>query len=103
MALPGRVGDSALFGCGLWAGPGGAVAATGIGEEIIRTSVAKAVYDLICEGHLPQDACQWGVELIGKDFPTGVIAVSHKGTGIAASREMPVASIHSRRRRKSKS
>jgi L-asparaginase/beta-aspartyl-peptidase (threonine type) len=103
LALPGRVGDSAFFGCGLWAGPAGAVAATGIGEEIIRTFLSKAVYDLICEGHHPQEACQWGVELVGKDFPTGVIAVSHENIGMYASRQMPVASKHSRRRRKSKS
>lgn len=34
--LKGRIGDSPLMGCGVYAGPRGAVAATGIGEEIVR-------------------------------------------------------------------
>src|SRR6185295_9463188 len=32
--LRGRVGDSPLMGCGVYAGPYGAGAATGVGEEI---------------------------------------------------------------------
>ncbi|MHC4778303.1 MAG: isoaspartyl peptidase/L-asparaginase, partial [Planctomycetota bacterium] len=43
LMLVGRVGDSAHFGAGLWAGPVGAVATTGIGEHIIRTLAAKEI------------------------------------------------------------
>jgi isoaspartyl peptidase/L-asparaginase-like protein (Ntn-hydrolase superfamily) len=41
----GRVGDVPLPGCGLYAGPKGAVAFTGIGEEILRRSAAIRAYD----------------------------------------------------------
>ena len=46
----GRVGDTAIVGLGFYAGPVAAIAATGIGEEIIRRMLAKTVYDLIHEG-----------------------------------------------------
>ena len=39
--LFGRVGDTPLVGCGLYAGPQGAVACTGEGEEIMRVVMAK--------------------------------------------------------------
>jgi isoaspartyl peptidase/L-asparaginase-like protein (Ntn-hydrolase superfamily) len=46
----GRVGDVALPGCGLYAGPKGAVAFTGIGEEILRRSSAIRAYDRLASG-----------------------------------------------------
>lgn len=47
---PGRVGDVPLPGCGLYAGPKGAVAFTGIGEEILRRSAAIRAYDQLAAG-----------------------------------------------------
>ena len=44
--LLGRVGDTPLIGCGFYAGAHGAVAATGIGEYLIRTMLASTVYHL---------------------------------------------------------
>ena len=38
--LRGRVGDTPIIGAGLYAGPHGAVAATGDGEEIMRRVLA---------------------------------------------------------------
>jgi len=84
--LPGRVGDSALIGCGIYAGMHGAVCATGIGEEIIRNVLSKSVYDKI-EILGPQKACEWGVNLL-KCFPTGLIAVSKDSYGVACSENM---------------
>jgi isoaspartyl peptidase/L-asparaginase-like protein (Ntn-hydrolase superfamily) len=46
----GRVGDVALPGCGLYAGPKGAVAFTGIGEEILRRNSAIRAYDKLACG-----------------------------------------------------
>lgn len=46
----GRVGDVALPGCGLYAGPKGAVAFTGIGEEILRRNAAIRAYDRLASG-----------------------------------------------------
>lgn len=84
--LPGRVGDSALIGAGIYAGRHGAVCATGVGEEIIRNALAKSVYDKIIElGSQP--ACEWGVSLL-KGFPTGLIAVSKDDYGMSSSEDM---------------
>ncbi|MFH1725206.1 MAG: isoaspartyl peptidase/L-asparaginase [Elusimicrobiota bacterium] len=46
----GRVGDVPLPGCGLYAGSWGAVAFTGIGEEIARRHAALRAYRLLEEG-----------------------------------------------------
>ena len=46
----GRVGDVPLPGCGLYAGPNGAVAFTGIGEEILRRNAAIRAYDKLGSG-----------------------------------------------------
>ncbi|MBM3572541.1 MAG: L-asparaginase, partial [Alphaproteobacteria bacterium] len=40
----GRVGDVPIYGCGIYAGPLGAVATTGNGEDIVKKLLAKAVY-----------------------------------------------------------
>jgi beta-aspartyl-peptidase (threonine type) len=46
----GRVGDVPLPGCGLYAGPNGAVAFTGIGEEILQRNAAIRAYDRLGSG-----------------------------------------------------
>ncbi|MCG2826914.1 MAG: isoaspartyl peptidase/L-asparaginase [Thermoplasmatales archaeon] len=86
LMLPGRVGDSALIGCGIYASRHGAVCATGVGEEIIRNVLAKSVYDRI-EEIGSQKACEWGVALL-KGFPTGLIAVSKDDYGMSCSENM---------------
>jgi beta-aspartyl-peptidase (threonine type) len=44
--LPGRVGDTPLIGCGVYAdNQSGAVSMTGIGEGIIRLVIAKSICD----------------------------------------------------------
>jgi beta-aspartyl-peptidase (threonine type) len=50
--LPGRVGDTPLIGCGVYAdNQSGAVSMTGWGESIIRIAVAKEIADLL-EGRM---------------------------------------------------
>lgn len=52
--LPGRVGDTPLIGCGVYAdNEAGAVSMTGLGESIIRVSVAKEISDLLASGLSP--------------------------------------------------
>jgi len=52
--LPGRVGDTALIGCGVYAdNEAGAVSMTGIGESIIRLAVAKEIVDRLGAGEVP--------------------------------------------------
>jgi beta-aspartyl-peptidase (threonine type) len=79
--LPGRVGDSPLIGCGTYADDAlGAASATGVGEFIIRTTLARAVLDRIALGADPfaaaEAACRRLVSLGGDG---GVILVTPQG------------------------
>jgi len=48
LKLPGRIGDSAILGAGLYADNGsGAATATGIGEQAMRLVISKAACDLM--------------------------------------------------------
>jgi L-asparaginase / beta-aspartyl-peptidase len=52
--LPGRVGDTPLIGCGVYAdNRSGAVSMTGRGEGIIRLAVAKAICEQLSAGRSP--------------------------------------------------
>jgi beta-aspartyl-peptidase (threonine type) len=52
--LPGRVGDTPLIGCGVYAdNRSGAVSMTGQGEGIIRLAVAKAICEQLAAGRSP--------------------------------------------------
>lgn len=86
--LPGRVGDCSIIGAGVYCSKKGAVCATGIGEQIQRKVLAKAVYDLIDQGESAQQACDWGLGQFEKKVPVGVIAVSKDGYGMASNEEM---------------
>jgi len=49
--LPGRVGDTPLIGCGVYAdNRSGAVSMTGIGEGIVRLAIAKTICDHMSRG-----------------------------------------------------
>jgi beta-aspartyl-peptidase (threonine type) len=92
--LQGRVGDTPLIGCGFFAGPAGAVAVTGIGEEIMKRLLSKTIYDWMAEGFSPQSACEKGVALFPKEIAVGAIAVSAQGAGAFCNREMAFAILH---------
>ena len=86
--LPGRVGDSPIVGAGLYAGPHGAVSATGIGEAILKRVLSKFVYDRMAEGLSAQRAADRGVALFPRTIPVGVIAIGSRGWGEACNRHM---------------
>jgi L-asparaginase/beta-aspartyl-peptidase (threonine type) len=86
--LPGRVGDSPILGAGLYAGPHGAVCATGIGEEIMKRVLAKFVYDRMAAGHSPQEAAKRGLSLFPRGISVGLIVVGRRGWGEACDRDM---------------
>jgi L-asparaginase/beta-aspartyl-peptidase (threonine type) len=90
-ALLGRVGDTPLIGAGFYAGPEGAVAATGNGEHIMRHLLAHTVYRWIADGVPLQQALRRGIELAGKDIDIGLIAVSRRDAGSCSNRDMPQA------------
>jgi len=55
--LPGRVGDTPIIGCGVYAdNESGAVSMTGLGEGIVRIAVAKEICDRLAEGARPVSA-----------------------------------------------
>jgi L-asparaginase / beta-aspartyl-peptidase len=79
--LPGRVGDSALIGCGTYADGFGAVSCTGIGEAIIRTVLAKSVGGGLSLGYHPMVAAQRALAVLeaGTGSEAGLIVVDRKG------------------------
>jgi isoaspartyl peptidase/L-asparaginase-like protein (Ntn-hydrolase superfamily) len=91
--LRGRVGDSPLMGCGVYAGPHGAVAATGVGEEIVRRFLSKTVYDWLAEGIAPARAAQRGIALFPDIVDIGLLVVGRRGQAVAANRNMASAKI----------
>lgn len=57
--LPGRVGDTPLIGCGVYAdNRSGGVSMTGIGEGIIRLAVAGTVCERLAKGERPATAAR---------------------------------------------
>jgi L-asparaginase/beta-aspartyl-peptidase (threonine type) len=94
-SLLGRVGDTPIIGSGFYAGPAGAVAASGIGEQIMRHLLARTVYQWIADGIPLAQALQRGVGMIDKKFEIGLIAVSGTEAGSATNQDegMPHATI----------
>ena len=61
--LPGRVGDSPLIGCGVYADDkAGAVSMTGLGESIIRIVAAKDIVDRLAQGSAPAAAAKLALD-----------------------------------------
>jgi L-asparaginase / beta-aspartyl-peptidase len=86
--LLGRVGDTPMPGCGYYAGPDGAIACTGIGEEIIRKMLARKVYEAVVYKEDVRDAARKSLlEFPGK-VPVGIIAITKTGCAITSNRPM---------------
>lgn len=88
VTLYGRVGDVPVYGAGLFAGPAGAVACTGKGEEIIRQALARKVYERMAEGVAAKDAVHRAAAEFPSDASVGIIAVDRAGWATAANRSM---------------
>ncbi|WP_198115393.1 isoaspartyl peptidase/L-asparaginase [Massilia rhizosphaerae] len=92
-SLLGRVGDTPIVGSGFYAGPAGAVAATGIGEQIVRHLLARTVYGWIEDGMPLERALERGVDLFDPRVPIGLIAVSRTEAAARSNQDMPHARI----------
>ena len=92
-SLLGRVGDTPIIGSGFYAGPAGAVAATGIGEQIVRHLLARTVYGWIEDGMPLDQALMRGVDLFDPKVPVGLIAASRTDAGSHSNQDMPSARI----------
>ena len=80
--LPGRVADSCLIGCGLYAdNQVGGVSATGYGESIIKIVLSKVICELLGKGLTAQKAAEEGVERLERKINGrgGVIVLDKKG------------------------
>ncbi|HXX53438.1 MAG TPA: isoaspartyl peptidase/L-asparaginase, partial [Thermodesulfovibrionales bacterium] len=86
--MVGRVGDTPMIGCGFYAGPCGAVAVTGRGEESIRGMLAKTVYDMIADNMDVEKACKKGLDRIAQTVKMGIIAISRSDWAAAAGGTM---------------
>lgn len=80
--LPGRVGDSALIGCGTYADNRlGGASATGDGEAIIRAVLAKSALEILHELDDPEIAAQVAMDVLREDGRGhgGVILIDWRG------------------------
>lgn len=86
--LPGRVGDSPIFGAGFYASKEAAVVGTGVGELFIETLASARVGRLIEHGAEPQAACETVLEFMGArgDTSAGLVALDAGGNFGAAFR-----------------
>lgn len=86
LKFPGRVGDSAIIGAGIFADRNGAACATGVGEEIIKCGMSGKACDLMAASDA-KTAARKAVSIItkrgGRDT-AGIITVDSTGrVGIA--------------------
>jgi beta-aspartyl-peptidase (threonine type) len=80
--LPGRVGDSALIGCGTYAESTlGGVSCTGDGEAIIRVVLARRTLEILRAVDDPDHACQIALDVLVEEGrgQGGLILVDWKG------------------------
>ncbi|WP_343487472.1 N(4)-(beta-N-acetylglucosaminyl)-L-asparaginase [Allomuricauda sp. d1] len=84
--MAGRVGDSPIIGSGLFVdNEVGGAAATGQGEEVVKTVGSFLVVELMRQGRSPQEACEEAVARIvksnpnHKSFQVGYIAINKNG------------------------
>lgn len=84
--LHGRVGDSPIIGAGLYVDNEiGCAAATGLGEEVIKTAGSFLVVELMRQGYDPSEACKEALKRIIKnhkgnpDFQVAYIAIRKDG------------------------
>jgi len=93
--LPGRIGDTPLIGCGVYAdNRSGAVSMTGQGEGIIRLAVAKTICERLAEGRSPSVAAKMVLRLLVSRIdgaagtlvmtPDGRFAIAHVTSHMAA-------------------
>lgn len=70
--LPGRVGDTPMVGCGLYADTlVGSAVCTGWGESIVRVALARRAVELLERGLPPQSAAELAVRTLARSVSGG--------------------------------
>ena len=80
--LPGRVGDTALIGCGTYAeSTAGGVSCTGDGEAIIRVVLARRTIEILKAAGDPMHACRIAVDVLVEEGGGngGLICIDWRG------------------------
>lgn len=99
-SLPGRVGDSALIGCGTYADELAGVSCTGIGEAIIRTVLAKLTVDFLHAGLSIEEAANLAITRFGDKTQSeaGLIGIDRQGriAHVHNTPHMPICHISGR-------
>jgi len=85
---PGRIGDVPLIGCGLYAGPFAAVAATGHGESIAMNLTAYRSYEMLKRGTKPEIVLKTVLGWFDDCVDFGLILVSRRGYAAGSNRSM---------------
>jgi len=75
MKFPGRVGDSPIFGAGIYCSDKGGAACTGTGELALRLTTARIVVDRIENNNPPEKAAEVGLLDLKKINEEGVIHI----------------------------
>jgi L-asparaginase / beta-aspartyl-peptidase len=88
MKLVGRVGDTALPGCGTYATPYAAISATGTGEFVIRALAARQIADNVMRGMSLKAATDAVLDDLVTDFDAdvGFIGIDANGVAVGAHR-----------------
>ena len=84
----GRVGDVPILGSGLYAGPDGAVAATGDGEAIMMKLTAYRTYELIQKEVNPQVIVDQVINWFPSTDAFGIVLVTREGSAGGSNRSM---------------
>jgi beta-aspartyl-peptidase (threonine type) len=82
LMLPGRVGDTPIIGCGVYAdNDSGAVSMTGWGESIMRLALSKEICDRLAQGTAPATAARLVLQkLVDRiDGSAGCLVLTPKG------------------------
>lgn len=85
----GRVGDTPMWGSGLWCEEDVAIAATGIGEEIMLKMLCHRVAQRYHHNGDLDEAMNWGLNLFDSDVEVGLIAIAGDAAMGLANTEMP--------------
>jgi beta-aspartyl-peptidase (threonine type) len=95
LMLPGRVGDTPIIGCGVYAdNETGAVSMTGLGEGIMRLAIAKEICDRLRQGKSPARVARFVLQKLVTRIqgaagalvlaPSGRFAIAHVTAHMAA-------------------
>ncbi len=86
LKLPGRVGDSPIYGAGFYASTNCAACATGLGETIVKSMACSNIVKLVDSGIELEEACRLVIskhsEIFGKGT-IGILAMDRSGKAIA--------------------